>query len=513
MLHVKSDLAQLARLSRKTASKKPDDPDAQRKAQAATAFMNSIGELPHDTRVDEPLRSERQTGTPSESSHLPIELYQMIISHVANFDFKSRQKTLVALSCSNRIFTDLAEPYLYTHPRDLEDISRQWHFLFSITVEPARASLVHSLKALWLCDGANSELLARIARACPNASELIVQRGKDFGDSYLISNQDIQNMVNLLDACPRLTSFTYSTIVGWASEDMRYVNTFGAFGEEEFKLISDDPRLEKTAHQLSKVLLCGQAEWLLQNLFPHLSSNLTSFCLSQDVSLSLGEAESPLSDLAERCPFLQELSIQSGLSTADDLREACKIWGSTLRTLRIAGVEDLDDWVTQIMPYMKVLERLDLGAGCNIPNSDIEALARSYAPLRYISFSDMLDSADGLDDDASDELNRVLVDMITSHSKTLEHLDLGHIVRVDRKVIQSCKKATHLKYLCLRAARDTEPSDIDVLLETCPGLHVHSFVSGFSVRLDEWRARAETWVTWDYNKIRRDPAIHGLGGY
>ncbi|KAM0548855.1 hypothetical protein ACHAPJ_009711 [Fusarium lateritium] len=514
MLHVKSELAQLERSSRTVASKKPDDQEAQRKAQAASAFVNSIGELPRETRADEPLRSDRQTETPSESSHLPVELYQMIISHVADFNFRSRQKTLVALSCTSRIFTDLAEPYLYTHPRDLEDISRQWRFLFSITVDPARASLVQSLKVLWLCDGANSELLARIARVCPNASQLIVQRGKDFGDSYQISNQDIQNMVILLNACPRLTALTYSTIVGWSSEDMRYVNTFGAFGEEEFKLISDDPRLEKTAHQLSEVLLCGQAEWLLQNLFPHLSSNLTSFCLSQDVSLSLGEAESPLSDLSQRCPFLQELSIQSGLSTADDLREACKAWGPRLRILRIAGVEDLDAWVTQIMPYMKTLEVLDLGMACNIPTSDIEAIARSHAPLNFISFSDMEDSADGFGEDiATDELNRALVDMITSHSKTLKRLNLGMMVRVDRSVIQSCKEATHLNSLCLRPPPDTQPSDVDDLLEKCPGLLVEPRLSKYSLRPKQWRARAKAWVPWDYKETRRDPAIHGLGDY
>ncbi|KAF4955272.1 hypothetical protein FSARC_11904 [Fusarium sarcochroum] len=510
MLHVKSEIAQLSRLSRTIASKNLDDQDAQRKAQATRAFVNSIGEPLHDTRADEPLRSEGPVELASESSHLPIELYQMIISHVANFDFASRQKTLVALSCSSKVLTGLAEEHLYTHPRDLEDISRQWRFLFSITVEPARASLVQSLKVLWLCDGANSELLARIAHVCPNASELLVQRGKDRGDAPQISNQDIQDMVILLDACPRLTCFTYSTIVEWRGEPQRYVNTFGPFGEEEFQLISDDPRLEKAARQLSEVHLSEQAEWVMQNLFPHLSSNLTSLHLGS--GMSLGQGKNTLSDLSRRCLFLQELDIEMGLTTADDLIEACKAWGLTLRTLRINGVEELVDWVTQIMPYMKALEILDLGGGCNITNSDIEAIARSDAPLRYISFGDMRDVANGSRwDIATDELNSALVAMITSHSKTLKHLCLGLGVQVARSVLHSCKNAIYLHCLTLRPPPDTQPSDIDDLLETCPSLSVEPRARMYSLRLKEWRARAMDEASRCYMESRRDPKLYGFG--
>ncbi|KAF5025521.1 hypothetical protein F66182_2426 [Fusarium sp. NRRL 66182] len=485
---VLSELNHLVTLIQTTANQKPFDPTAQRRALAATEFVNSFTVSSLDTCKRERCQPPLPTEPISRFTGLPIELHQLVISHVDEFDPGSRQRTLVALCCSCKTLMNLAETYLYAHPQDLSNVRRQWTFLFSISVEPARGHLVRSLRLLWLGTGENSQVLVDIARACPNASELFVQRGQGWGDGSSTSQVDIGQMAALLGACPRLTSLHYSTTFEDNSTD-------GETAQPWLRKVSQDARFKQRAQKMSSLNMSGSSGWLVQILLPHVSSTLTSLHLSTDVSL--GDRPHPLSELSRQSPSLQSLVVQQTLSTSADLEAACKKWGSTLQLLNIASIEGISDWVTQIMPYMKVLNTLILGPGCCVLSSDVEAIARSAPLLRYISFGDLDFPANGSDEDvATDGMNLALSQMIDTHSSILQHLDLGYNVRVGRRVVQACVKATKMRALFLRPSSDTEALEIDCLLESCPNLvRVSRSFTRFSRRLDEWRAR-ETRTAW-----------------
>ncbi|KAM0186736.1 hypothetical protein ACHAPA_011332 [Fusarium lateritium] len=504
---VTSDLGRLARLSRTVASKNRGDQDAQRRAQAATAFVDSMGDYTPDGGEEEALPVHDPDGNNSHSPVLPLELYQLIINYVASLDYKSRQNTLVALSSTCRLFMGLAEEHLYSHPRDLEDIRQQWLFLYSLRLEPSRATLVKSLRLLWLCNGANGQLLVDIVASCRNSQALLIQRGDDLQDSCKISHDDMLTMGALLRACPKLTSFHYSTMVDWAPEGHRYTDTVDITLDGVVNPLSDDAYVKQAVRHLSKLSLCGQAEWLVNGLSPHLASSLTSLYLSQDVSL--GDWESPLTQLSQQCQFLEGLEIRQSLDTADDLEEACKAWGQTLKVLKIWSIAEISPWVARIMPSMVSLEELSLGPGCFVQTDDIGAIARSKSPIKYIGIGDLQNSDEHI---APDALNAALVAMIETHSSTLEYLSMTADPSVDVAVLQACRKAKRLRHLRIWLHVDPEPTDVDVLLDACVDLDdVPRYFWRYSSRGEEWEARESARAIAEEKEHKRGPPTNGLG--
>ncbi|KIL94142.1 hypothetical protein FAVG1_02704 [Fusarium avenaceum] len=504
---VTSELARLARLSRTVASKKPGDQHAQRRAQAATAFVKDMGGYTPNAGDEETLSVHNPSGIDLLSPVLPLELYQLIINYVAGFDYKLRQNTLVALSSTCRLFMGLAEEHIYEHPRDLDNIRQQWLFLYSLRMEPSRATLVKSLRLLWLCDGANSKLLIDIVASCRDSRSLLIQRGDDLQDSCKISHNDMLTLGALIRACPELISFYYSAMVDWAPEGERYTDTVDVTLDGVVNPLSVDGHLKQAMRQLSELTLCGQAGWAVNGLFPHLASSLTSLRLSQDVSL--GNWEDPLTQLSQQCPFLERIEIRQTLDTATDLEKACKAWGKALKSLKISSVAETDSWVARIMPYMVSLEELFLGYGCFVQTEDIGAIALSKSPLEKIGLGDMQYSDEHI---ASDALNAVIVAMIEAHSSTLQYLGMTADPSVDITVLQACRKAKGLRYLGIWLHATPEPTDVDILLDECVYLDDYpTWFWRYSLRLDEWQARRFAREIAEEEELNRGPPTNGLG--
>ncbi|KAF5667229.1 hypothetical protein FHETE_5932 [Fusarium heterosporum] len=475
--------ADLAHLARTVADERPSDQDAQRRAHAATTFVQEKCGLSVDTRNEKSTHSQTRYSSGSRSLHLPVEICRSIVGYVAEFDYKSKQKTLVALSRTCRLFTGLAEEHLYSDPRDLDNIRRQWLFLYSLTVEPTRAARVKSLRFLWLSDGANGQLLVDIVTSCCNARDLLIQRGNDVDEPSPISNDDMVNLGSMLCACPLLNSFHYSTLDAW--DEDRYTDTAAVTDNGIVNLLSENTSLRQAMEHLSSLTLSGHPDWVLWGLFSHLSSSLTSLSLSMD-SWEQG-VDNPFMTLSQQCPFLERLVVENTLASTDDFERACKAWGRTLKTLDISSIEEATPWVARVMPSMIALEDLSLGRGCMVFPEDIEAIACSKSPLKVIATGDMEMTGN---DVVSHELNEALVRMIEAHSSTLEILVVNETIVVDISVMRACRKANNLKTLALDLPRPPDPSDVDALLDACTNLsNVPKWFRKRTLREDEWRAR------------------------
>ncbi|KAM0430045.1 hypothetical protein ACHAPT_006051 [Fusarium lateritium] len=495
----------LRNLAKKVARQKPHDEEVQRRARAAIDFYHGVDEfgglldiegLPYS------IESRPASRDDGKGPVLPVEICQLIINYVTEWDYVSRQDTLLALCRSSKTLRTIAEPFLYYHPRDLDTVTRQWGFRYTLAIEPHLAALVKSLRLSWDAEGENGKLIIDVARACPNVDDILVQRGMDFDDTNHMPTQDVLNMAALLDACPQLTQFWYSTIVEWTSEQQRQDDE----SQRAFNMALKDERFAKAAQRLVTLTLHGQCSWLLQALSPHLSSNLQSLTLGHD--LYIEKHPGLLSDLSRQSPFLRELELRCKLTTADELKEACKIWGPTLRNLRVWSIEELSDWVSQVMPFMTALQEVDFGLGCSISGLDLDAIGQSSPLQRLVSISvgDLLDSTDP--PLGQTRLNEIVARIIDSHSSTLRELDIS--TTVGRVAVQSCKKAKHLVKLLVSLDKDVEASDVDDLLDACPDLvYVASFFGLDTPRRREWDQRRMRFEMEEDEEARKDRV--GLG--
>ncbi|KAF4456144.1 hypothetical protein F53441_1628 [Fusarium austroafricanum] len=451
-------------------------------------------------------RHEEPRGTSQPSPSLPNELYRIIVSHVANFDYKSRQKTLIALSRLGEPLASLAEEHLYKDPGDLETIRQQQQFLSSLKTKPSRVNLVHSLRLLWIQEEENDQLLINIISACPNVDFLLIQRGNDLRDYYVLSSDHVKSFGTMLKSCRGIKTLYYATMLRWVPGDE--FDTLIELGDELSELICSDSLVQKSLKQLEMLVLAGQSDWVIQGVLPHLSSNLTTLRVTQDCSM--GYHDTPFVDLSRQCPYLKVLNFRRTLVTSDDLEEACKAWGETLEELDVSSIEDLRDWISPTIPCLKNLKILRLGSGCFVRTESIKALALTTAPLKEIWLQDIEPSTDEALA-ATDETNEVIASMIDAHSSTLELL-LLHNGDVGELVLQSCKKAKRLHTISFDLAHSFQEVEVDFLLDACVELNdVPRWFEDHSSRWDEWEARmvakeefAEEWVS-------RHPAVHGLG--
>jgi hypothetical protein len=378
----------------------------------------------------------------------------------------------------------IAEEFLYTHPRTLENVKQQWMFLYSLKLEPSRARLVKYLKVLWLHDGSNSQLLIDIASCCPNLSDLVVERGDSLEDSYLISNVDIRNIGALLHACPRLESFRCkSKLTGVILDAEEFADDVELGEQGSLSAPSAYPGFKEAGSNLKRLVVGDESFWLIQSLFPHLSSNLASLTIGYG---NHPRGERPLFTLSTQCPHLQELILDYTIAESSDLEQACKNWGSTLHTLKVDSMEEESDWLAQTMPFMTALKILYIGTFCTCTIFDINAIAESKAPLEQIFLEDIESDRGGV---ANDEMNSALGRMITAHSSRLLALDLG-LTKLGPPILQSCKQAKHLRSLDFAVSYFPSASEVDDLLVTCPELDVISRrLTQFSLQWDMWEAR------------------------
>lgn len=480
----------LRNLLKKIAQEKPHDDQAQRRACTAIDFYHGVQDFAGVEDTDElPVLtgSHSVVGDDHPSPILPVEIYQLVVNHVTEWDSVTRQETLLALCRSSRTLRTVAEPFLYNHPRDLEKTTRQWGFRFTLAIEPHLATLVKSLRLVWEAEGENGNVIIDIVRACPNVDDILIERGMDFEDSNHVSTQDVMNMAALLDVCPRLETFWYSTYVKWTSDQQEQENEAS---QQAFDESLKDRRFVKAAQSLVSLTLHGQFLWLIRALSLHLSSNLQCLTLGQDFLIE--KTPNLLSNISRQCPSLRELELRCRLTTAEELMEACKRWGPTLQKLHVWTIEEVSDWVVQAMPFMTALREVDFGLGCFISILDLDAIGQASPPQRLVSVSagdveDPTDSGDPVS--AQNHLNNVIARLVDSHSSTLQELDftttLGGKVAFD-----SFKKAKKLVKILVNLDVDVEPSDVDDLLDACPNLvYVASFFGINTPREEEWKQR------------------------
>ncbi|KAL9564764.1 hypothetical protein ACKAV7_011216 [Fusarium commune] len=145
------NVAIIARLANSIASRNPNDEDAQRRAQAATLFLQNVGITIQAPAANGGKITSASSREPQHSVKLPTELYRMIVGHVNIFrqQSQSREQTLVALSFSCKILNKLSEEFIYKHPGVLQNYYKQWKFLFSLKIRPIRVSLVRSPLLDW----------------------------------------------------------------------------------------------------------------------------------------------------------------------------------------------------------------------------------------------------------------------------------------------------------------------------------------------------------------------------
>ncbi|RGP62590.1 hypothetical protein FSPOR_9169 [Fusarium sporotrichioides] len=524
---VKPKIVKLAQLARTVAVEKPDDENAQRRAQAATAMVAQVtasllnssvfppsegDEDAHPSEsgkqdlssLDSAKRSVRDHTSLPEPSHrtrtwLPTEIYQLIIGHIDELHGRSKQNTLYALSYSCKILARIAERFLYAHPRGLKNVEQQWMFLYSLRLEPTRAAYIKSLELICPSDATNMDLLINIASSCPNVKDLLVERGDSMDDAHYLSKAYTMYIGSLLSACSPLETLRYQARASEVYPDPEAFDDDDLDEQGNLSAPLTYPGFKETGPSLKRLSIGDSSDWLIQLMAPHLSSNLTSLTIGPENNPT---GETPLTILAGQCPHLQELILEYTLVESSDLEQACKRWGSTLRTLKVAHMEEDSDWLAEIMPSMTALKNLDSGMASACLTSDIEGIAQSTSPLEQIVLGYIECRGDGA---ASDEMNSALANMIAAHSARLRFLELGN-TKMGPPLLKSCKKARHLMYLDFQLAYRPLASEIDDLLVACPELDIVTWrLTQYSLQRGIWEARMHARVPPVLEAVQQDP--------
>ncbi|RJE19076.1 hypothetical protein PHISCL_08584 [Aspergillus sclerotialis] len=496
----------------------PNDVDAQMRSSAGVKFCKAVKEfaIPDVDRViaDNSQKCSYNGNLAPQKSQgsitLPIELWGHIINFVEDFSYSLRQTTLIALAASCKIFQALAEPYLYTHPRDLDSVARQWHFRFALAVQPRRSSFVKSLQFLWLPGATNAKLLVDIARACPQIQHLLIQRGRGHHERDYVTTEDATNLEALLGACPHLTSFEHTTFVDWAEAEGTEDVLNGEVRTKSFESLLHRQSFATAAERLVELTLHHQSTWVADALIPHLSAKLRSLVTGQDVLLD----DDCLSTLCLRCPFLQELEVRSKIFLADVVK-ACEVWAHSLRSMRLGGLmnENEEDVSFPLnFPTMKSLEDIRLSCYVSIEALDPFLRSQPRQKLKSLHVWDLEDPSESEHIETTQaHLDSVFCDFIGSHSSSLQYLDLDSI-KIGKSILHQCKDARHLTFLRALPRSEVEPSDVDALLESCPDLVIWpNELPIVSLRQVEWQKRFDSWQLRLQEEIDKSKSSASLG--
>ncbi|KAF9772520.1 hypothetical protein IL306_009762 [Fusarium sp. DS 682] len=502
------DLLKIARLATFNAKEKPNDEDAQLRAQVATLFVEKMGcwnfgPTSINIRACKSLPSDCQ-----KSLMLPNEIYRLIIGHVATFPSKLREKTLIALSCSCSLLNGWAEEHLYEHPRGLQNYEVQWRFLFSLRIRPMRASLVRSLKLDWSNGEKNNRMLLDIITSCSNIDYLFVKRSDGGDDPTTVYSDHFQEIQTILSTGTRIKSLhyytTHSGYIGWDDENQDRIAVDDP-AKELSNWISNHANVEQSIKQLEHLGLDGDSIWLLGGIYRYLSSNLTSLDLGRYTELEF--RRDLFFEISRRCQHLKLLVLKTSVYNTDDFEKAYQVWANTLETLKFSFITEMGDWFSRAVSQLDRLKVLHFGLECNVSVDGVNAIAQAGSRLEEISIQSthylgslIYDSTDDSEIyqasgdadiyEATDDANEVLAKMIKGHSSSLRILELD--VHIGEIVLQSCKTARNLRALDISIKPGYKPrsADIDDLLDACPELdEFPEFFREFSGRWTEWENR------------------------
>lgn len=404
----------------------------------------------------------------------------MIVEFVSTFrdESRSREPTLVALSCACRALNKFAEEFIYKHPGYLHHYNKKWKFLFSLKIRPTRATLVRSLLLDWTCWVENNDLAMDIIASCSNVEHLRVGQS-DFCPG-VIHVDHLEKLQFILSSCTRLKSLYYFT---WLPSDNDAQKRLSDW-------ISGYTRAKKSLKQLETLTLTGPSGWLLHSSLRYFSCNLTSLQLGWNTFL--GFSHTPLFDISQQCQKLKVLVVSYRLGTTDDLEKACRAWASTLETLKVDQVAENKDCISKVIPHLRKLKVLSLGRRCYVSVDGVNAIADAEMPLEWIIIMNV-ERPYGITRQRtriSNAANEALVNMIEAHSSTLRHVNI--CPRVGRDVIQACKKAKGLRSLNITLPDVTPSPIIDGLLDSCPELvDFPERFEKYSDRRSEWKDRRQ----------------------
>lgn len=439
-----SKLQQSIRALRVIAKQRPNDPEAQRRAQVATdLYFDSWSrhKFPTPLIAHDPAESRQQT---SWFYSLPAEIYYVIFDHIVG-DYPScpqskrlRAKTLLSLTCSCRLFQEILERYLYKHPRSwmFDETPSILMFRFSLIIEPRRGPLVQSLSMNVKCLYSSS-LWLEIAKLCPNLRHLeIVETNKGLSSSHL------EFLGKLFSDCPNVTRFSLNARTSDSKVSRAYKNNKGFL---------------KFWKQLTHVEGLSRSE-------------------PSDIIL-----------ISKRCPSLQRLKIDSlGHLDLGSLLDASLVWGKALRTLHL-------NWLTttkaaaipQLLEQLPVVEEVYLAHLYDIWPS-IQALAR-LSPPRLKHYEGV--SHRRWDPAHSLEVEIDISDMITSQADTLESISITGQYDLNIGVLEAIKKTKKLEFLNLEVDRLLTGEEREDLQAACPKLQI--CVNHYGRELD--RRRDSEW--------------------
>ncbi|KAF5595040.1 hypothetical protein FPCIR_4664 [Fusarium pseudocircinatum] len=380
----KDNLVIITRLASTIASQHPEDEDAQRRAQAATSLLQDLGITSQAPTAGSSRITCASFSDPQHSVKLPAELYRMIVGYVNTFrqQSRSREPTLVALSCTCRILNEIAEEFIYKHPGVLQHGDRQWKFLFSLKIRPSRASLVRSLLLDRNRQVENDDPVMDIIPLCPNVEFLFVGNGG--GNPLTVHVDQLEVLQLILSTCTRLKSLHYFTSLrhrGDGQDRGSVQDRIGVIEGQRYlsDWISGHPRVKQSLGQLETLGLDGPSGWLLQGSLRYLFFNLTSLQLRWETALDL--SNTPLFDISQQCQKLKVLVVSYTLVTTNDLEKACQAWASTLETLKVDLVAENRDWISNVIPYLRKLKVLFLGRRCYVSVDSIKAVAKAEMSL------------------------------------------------------------------------------------------------------------------------------------
>ncbi|CAG7558223.1 unnamed protein product [Fusarium equiseti] len=384
---------------------------------------------------------------PKQQVTLHSDIYLMIVDQVVKYG-KQRDgsqsvwnKTLLSLACTSQLLQDMVENHIYKHPRFC-----QWNefvygrnldqavnmFLFALSARPSRASVVRYL------------------------------------DSHL--QEQATGVARLLSSC---------------SKKVRHF-TFVKYDDERPGQVKEASRsLSEFYEGLTSFTAAAPASDLTATLSSHYLPDLKYFRLEQCLDRQPYRRHSArlLLEVSKTCPTLRTLDWGVTLLDLHSLQEACKVWGPTLRSLRVRINDPIPNPISQILPLLPHLEELCIRTERQITRSDIEAIvhyARSTPlHLRNISLESRTHPmlTPGLP-----RVDDVLAQLVDAVHPTLESLHLEYDRPVRPEFLKHLAKAKKLYHFYVEIKGRAKEEDLELLSRECPRLKQICFPSVSSAR-------------------------------
>ncbi|KAJ4127941.1 hypothetical protein NW768_008224 [Fusarium equiseti] len=424
----------------------------------------------HDDLVEP--GSATQPGVPDKQPvDLGIDIYLIIVDQVVKYGKQGDgsqsewNKTLLALACTSHLFQNIVEKHIYKHPRfrrsneymngrNLDQAVNG--FLFALSARPSRASLVRNLELTYSGDCSNIEQLIQTVQVCPNLSHLSLE----WSPKTLPKGRQEQarGVARLLGSC---------------SNKVRHFRFVKYDDENPGRVKQASRSCSKFYTGLASFTVAAPASDLTATLSSHYLPNLKYFrlepCLDRQPYRRIGDRL--LLDASKTCPSLRTLDWGVTLLDLPSLQEACKVWGPTLRSLRVRINDTIPNPISQLLPLLPHLEELCVRTKCQITLSDVEAIvhyARS-TPLHLRNIS-LESHTHRMSTSELPPIDGVLEQLIDAVQATLESLHLEYDRPVDPKFLKHLAKAKKLHHFYVEIKGNAKEEDLALLSRECPRL-------------------------------------------